>query len=127
MAHPNSAPAEGTIEQFAEGYFLTRNGLIWIQDLYLNSDEERLDWRASPIKAAKLAGLAPALVQTAGFDPLKDEGIAYATRLKEAGVTTELIDYPGMIHGFIRAIGVIDVAQTAIDDGVTALKYAFAT
>ncbi len=126
MAHPSSAPARGTIEQFAEGYFLTRNGLIWIQDLYLNSDEERLDWRASPIKAVKLTGVAPALVQTAGFDPLKDEGVAYAARLKEAGVTTELVDYPGMIHGFIRAIGVIDVAQTAIDDGVAALKYAFA-
>ncbi len=126
MAHPSTAPARGTIEQFAEGYFLTRNGLIWIQDLYLNSDEERSDWRVSPIKAVKMTGVAPALIQTAGFDPLKDEGVAYAVRLKKAGVTTELVDYPGMIHGFIRAIGTIDVAQTAIDDGVTALKYAFA-
>jgi len=127
MTHPNSAPARGTIEQFAKGYFLTRNALIWIQDLYLNSDEERLDWRASPIKAVNLVGVAPALVQTAGFDPLKDEGVAYARRLKNSGVVTELVDYPGMIHGFIRAIGLIDVAQTAIDDGVTALKYAFGT
>jgi acetyl esterase len=125
MTHPSSAPARGTIEQFAEGYFLTRNALIWIQGLYLNSDEERLDWRASPIKVANLRGVAPAFVQTAGFDPLKDEGIAYAVRLKEGGVMTELVDYPGMIHGFIRAIGQIDLAQTAIDDGVTALKYAF--
>ena len=125
MAHPSTAPARGTIEQFAEGYFLTRNGLIWLQNLYLNSDEERLDWRASPIKASKLIGVAPALIQTAGFDPLKDEGVAYAARLQEAGVTTELVDYPGMIHGFIRAIGLIDVAQKAINDGVTALKCAF--
>ena len=127
MAHPSNAPAKGTIEKFAKGYFLTRDALVWIQDLYLNSDEERMDWRASPIKVVNLAGVATAFVQTAGFDPLRDEGAAYAARLKEAGVTTELIDYPGMIHGFIRAIGVIDVAQTAIDDGVVALKYAFAS
>ena len=125
MTHPSNAPAGGTIEQFAENYFLTRNALIWIQNLYLNSDEERLDWRASPIKAENLTGVAPAFIQTAGFDPLKDEGIAYAARLKDAGVVTQLIDYPGMIHGFIRAIGMIEVAQTAIDDGVAALNYAF--
>ena len=64
-------------------------------------------------------------IQTAGFDPLKDEGVAYAQRLKDSGVKTKIIEYPGMIHGFIRAIGVIDVAQTAIDDGVSALNYAF--
>jgi acetyl esterase len=127
MTHPSNAPTKGTIEQFAEGYFLTRNALIWIQDLYLNSDEDRLDWRASPIKAINLTGVASTFIQTAGFDPLKDEGVAYAMRLNEAGVMTKLIDYPGMIHGFIRAIGLIDVAQTAIDDGVVALKDAFDT
>ena len=126
MSNPNNAPAGGTIERFADGYFLTREGLRWIQELYLNSDEERRDWRASPIKALDLAGVAPALVQTAGFDPLRDEGIAYGARLREAGVNTSLIDYPGMIHGFIRAIGVVDTAQTAIDDGVAALRVAFA-
>ena len=126
MTHPSNAPVEGTVEQFSKGYFLTRNALIWIQDMYLNSDKERMDWRASPIKALNLTGVAPALVQTAGFDPLKDEGVAYAMRLKEAGVATELIDYTGMVHGFIRAIGLIDVAQTAIDDGVVALKGVFA-
>jgi acetyl esterase len=125
MTHPSHASARGTIEQFAEGYFLTRNALIWIQDLYLNSDEERLDWRASPIKVKNLTGVAPAFVQTAGFDPLKDEGNAYAARLKEGGVMTDLVDYPGMIHGFIRSIGIIDMAQTAIDDGVVALRNAF--
>jgi acetyl esterase len=125
MTHPRNAPTGGTIEKFSEDYFLTRKALIWIQNQYLNSDKERLDWRASPIKAESLIGVAPAFVQTAGFDPLKDEGSAYAERLKEAGVMTGLVDYPGMIHGFIRAIGLIDVAQTAIDDGVEALKCAF--
>ena len=125
MSHPDSAPAGGSIDQFADGYFLTRDGLVWIQDQYLNSDADRMDWRASPIKAKTLSGVAPALVQTAGFDPLKDEGASYAARLKEAKVKTELINYPGMIHGFIRAIRLIDEAQTAIDDGVTALRDVF--
>ena len=125
MTHPSNAPAKGSIEQFAKGYFLTWDALVWIQDLYLNSNEDRLDWRASPIKVAALTGVAPALIQTAGFDPLRDEGVAYAARLNKSGVTTELINYPGMIHGFIRAIGMIDVALTAIDDGVIALKSAF--
>ena len=78
--------------------------------MYMNSNEERLDWLASPVKAVNLKGGAPAFIQTAGFDPLKDEGVAYAMGLKEAGVVTELIDYPGMIHGFIRPIGLIDGA-----------------
>jgi acetyl esterase len=125
MTHPSSAPTKGSIEQFSEGYFLTRKALIWIQELYLNSDEDRLDWRASPIKVENVKGVAPAFVQTAGFDPLKDEAIAYVERLKEGGVITELVDYPGMVHGFIRSIGLIDVAQMAIDDGVVALRDAF--
>jgi acetyl esterase len=126
MADPKLAADDSSIARFAEGYFLTRDGLIWIQDLYLESDEQRRDWRASPILASSLAGVAPALVQTAGFDPLNDEGKRYAERLKEAGVDVALIDYPGMIHGFIRAIGVVDVAQQAIDDGAAALRTAFA-
>ena len=127
MTHPRSAPPGGSINRFANDYFLTKHGLIWIQEQYLKSDEDRLDWRASPIKSLNLKGVAPAFIQTAGFDPLKDEGIAYALRLKEAGVKLEMIDYPGMIHGFIRGIGVLDVARMAIDDGVAASKSAFAT
>ena len=100
--------------------------MAWIQKLYLTSEDQKFDWRASPLRAPSVARVAPALVQTAGFDPLRDEGAAYAARLKEAGVAVELIDYPGMIHGFIRAIGAIDVAQQAVDDGVKALKSAFA-
>ena len=128
LIYPNTdmAAQGGSIDAFADGYFLTRDGLAWIQRLYLTSNDQRFDWRASPLRAPSLARVAPALVQTAGFEPLKDEGTAYAARLKEAGVAVELIDYPGMIHGFIRAIVVIDVAQQAIDDGVTALKTSFA-
>ena len=126
MAHPKNAPIGGTVDRFAHGYFLTRKGLIWIQNLYLNSDKDRSDWRASPIKAASLSGVSRAFIQTAGFDPLNDEGVAYAALLKESRVETELVDYPGMIHGFLRGLGIIDVAQTAIEDGVAALMRAFA-
>jgi acetyl esterase len=73
----------------------------------------------------ELSDLAPALIQTAGFDPLKDEADAYAARLTEAGVEVELIDYPGMIHGFMRAIGVVDVAQLAIDEAAVVFRKAF--
>ena len=86
---------------------------------------DRTDWRASPLHYQDLSGLTPALIQTAGFDPLKDEADAYAARLIEAGVETKLIDYPGMIHGFIRAIGVVDVAQLAIDEAAVAFSKAF--
>ena len=125
MTHPSHAPEGGSIERFADGYFLTRKGLMWIQDLYLNSEEDRLDWRASPIITRNLSHIATAFIQTAGFDPLMDEGVAYAERLRNSGVITNLVNYPGMIHGFIRGIGTIDVAQIAMNDGVAALRAAF--
>ena len=124
-ADTNHAPAGGTIERFAEGYLLTQKGIAWIQREYLNSDADRTDWRASPLQYQDLSGLAPALIQTAGFDPLKDEADAYAARLIEAGVEAKLIDYPGMIHGFMRAIGVVDVAQLAIDEAAVVFRKAF--
>ena len=124
-ANTKDAPAGGSIERFAEGYLLTREGIAWIQREYLNSDADRTDWRASPLRYKDLSGLAPAFIQTAGFDPLKDEADAYAARLTRANVKVELINYPGMIHGFMRAIGAVDVAQLAIDEAAVVLKRAF--
>jgi acetyl esterase len=111
---------------FSEGYFLTQPLMVWFQRLYLGADPAVDDWRASPLKAASLQGLPPALVQTAGFDPLKDEGKAYADRLVAEGVPAAHTDYSGMIHGFINLGGAIDMARTAIDEGVAALQAAFA-
>lgn len=108
-----------------EGYFLTADLMTWFQDHYLPSEAAKDDWRASPLRAQSLADLSPALVQTAGYDPLKDEGRAYADRLQAAGVNVTYTDYPGMIHGFINLGGAIDAAKTAISEGIKALNGAF--
>jgi acetyl esterase len=86
---------------FAEGYMLTRDGMRWFTSHYLKTPSDAQDWRVSPLRAASLAGLPPALVITAGFDPLRDEGAAYARRLTEAGGQVDYINYGGMIHGFM--------------------------
>ena len=86
---------------FAEGYMLTRDGMRWFTIHVPKSPSEAQDWRVSPLRAASLAGLPPALVITAGFDPLRDEGAAYAGRLTDAGVQVDYINYGGMIHGFM--------------------------
>lgn len=83
----------------ATGYLLTADTMLWFRHLYLGNHEAS-DWRASPLRAADLSGVAPALVVTCGFDPLRDEGVAYATRLVGAGVQTVHLDYPRQIHGF---------------------------
>ncbi|WP_169546278.1 alpha/beta hydrolase [Sneathiella aquimaris] len=110
---------------FADGYFLTNALMTWFQNHYLRRADDRSDWRASPLIADSLANLPPALIQTAGFDPLKDEGKAYADRMSAEGSKAAYTDYPGMIHGFINLGGAIDTAQVAIDEGVTYLQRAF--
>ncbi len=111
---------------FAEGYMLTRISIAWFTDNYLAGPADIADWRASPLRAASLAGAAPALVITAGFDPLRDEGKAYADPLAASGVPTRYICYNGMIHGFFGMTGKIDTARLAIDEAGGALAAAFA-
>jgi acetyl esterase len=89
---------------FAEGFILTKENMEWYEEQFLGSDGERSDPRVSPLLAQALGGVAPALVVTAGFDPLRDEGEAYARRLQEAGVRTLLRRYSGYVHGFIHAL-----------------------
>lgn len=76
--------------------------MAWFRDLYLTKPEDQKDWRAAPIHAADLAGLAPAYVLTAGYDPLRDEGKAYAEALKSAGNACTYACYDGQIHGFLN-------------------------
>ena len=98
-------------ERNAKGYMLTRASLHWFMDNYVPDHADRLDPRASPMLRPSLKGLAPALVISAEFDPLVDENEAYAKRLKEAGVPTDYVCFPGMIHPFFTLGGV--VADTA--------------
>ena len=99
---------------FAEGYLLTREGMRWFIAHYLTAEVEAGDWRASPNRARSLAELPPALIVTAGFDPLRDEGQAYAERLRDAGVRVDSVCYGGMIHGFLPMGRLIDTAGRAI-------------
>jgi acetyl esterase len=89
---------------FAEGFLLTKESMDWYEEQFLGPDGDRRDPRASPLLAADLSGVAPALVVTAGFDPLRDEGEAYAARLRAAGVRTILRRHPGYVHGFIHVL-----------------------
>ena len=111
----------------AEGYGLTRDGMKWFWDHYLENLEDARDPRAAPLRAPDLRGLPPALVVTAEYDPLRDEAERYAARLREAGVPTELVRYAGMNHGFFFWPGVVDVAGTALDAASAWLRRAFAT
>jgi acetyl esterase len=109
---------------FAEGYMLTRESMRWFTNHYLKSPIEARDWRASPIHAASLAGLPPALVVTAGYDPLRDEGAAYAARLTEAGVRVDYVCYGGMIHGFMPMGRLIDTGNRALSHVAATLRQA---
>jgi acetyl esterase len=97
------------------GYMLTRKALHWFMDNYIPDHNDRLDPRASPMLRESLKGLPPALVISAEFDPLVDENEAYAKKLSEAGVPTEYVCFPGMIHPFFTLGGVIEDAAKAED------------
>ena len=108
------------------GVPLTSATMKWFIDHYMRGPEDMIDWRASPIRAASVAGTAPALVLTAAADPLRDEGIAYAARLEREGVRTTAIHLTDQIHGFLSMGKVIRAADTAIDMMAAALRRAFA-
>ncbi len=108
-----------------EGYLLTREGIEFFRGCYLPDKKHWADWRASPLLAASHAGLPPAFVITAGYDPLRDEGREYAERLAKAGVEVAYREYSDMVHGFLLFGGVLDTANTAVADCCAALRGAF--
>ncbi len=111
---------------FADGYLLTRENIHWFVGHYLRGRDDVADWRASPGRAESLRGLPPALVVTAGFDPLRDEGLAYATRLGEGGARVDYVCYGGMLHGFFGMGRVLDTANRAIAHAGASLRQALA-
>ena len=111
---------------FGEGYMLTSKTIDWFLANYLNDEREKRDPRGSPLFAADLRGLPPAFVLTAGFDPLRDEGRAYADKLREAGVQVEYTCVEGALHGFFSCGGVFQHAARAVDRAAQALRSAFA-
>ena len=114
-------------QQFLEdGYILSKKDMVWFWGHYLNSDKDEENPYASPAEAGSLRGLPPALVVTAGFDPLRDEGETYAARLQEAGVKAECIRYEGVTHGFVLMGAMLDEGRKSIADMGAALKAALA-
>src|SRR5262249_23998450 len=94
----------------ADGYFLSRGVMEWFAGHYLDSKADGADWRVSPLRARTLTGVASAVVCTAWFDPLRDEGIAYANALSAAGVSTAHHPGHGLIHGYF---GLAEASDTA--------------
>jgi acetyl esterase len=114
-------------EKYARGYgLLTRAAMVWFRRHYLRSSADAVDWRASPLRATSLSGVAPAVVVTAECDVLHDDGESYAAALHRAGVPVEYREYAGMIHAFFGMVPVVDDAMTAQRQVWAAFKRAFA-
>ena len=114
-----------SLERHAQQLPLTRAGMQWFVGHYLRNDADKLDWRASPLMAASLASLPPALIITAGFDPLCNEGEAYAEALRKAKVAVELARFEGQIHGFLNMGRIIADAGRAVATVAAALRGSF--
>ena len=115
LAYPvvDQAGDTDSLERFASGYTLTRDMLRWYQKQYLRGESDRADWRASPLLAPDHSRLPHAYILTAGFDPLLDEGKAYADRLMQAGVPVVYECFEGMVHGFLPMGGALAAARHA--------------
>lgn len=107
-------------EHFADGFFLTEAERRWYDAHYMSGEAERSDWRHSPLLAPDLSGLPPAVVVTAAFDPLRDEGEAYARALESAGNRVTLQRVAGQVHGFINMIAFSPSARSAYERAVRA-------
>ncbi len=120
------AGATPSREKFADGYFLTRETMNWFRNHYLGQRFDPSDERISPLLSPPPKGLAPALVITAGFDPLLDEGREYAETLKAAGVPVDYVEYADQIHGFFSFTAFSSAAEEAIASAARATAKALA-
>ncbi|WP_462411763.1 alpha/beta hydrolase [Neobacillus sp. Marseille-QA0830] len=114
-----------SMQENSEGYFLEKGTMEWFRDCYLNSEADKQNPLASPMLFDDFKGLPSALVITAEYDPLRDEGEAYAEKLADSGVEVETVRYDGTIHGFVSMAAVLDVGKAALEKAGTALRKEF--
>ena len=123
----DSSQESGSRKSFAEGYFLSKGLMDWFWKAYVPAGTDLSDLRLSPLLAKDFTGLPPAFVLTAGYDPLRDEGRAYANRLIDAGVKTTYVNYPGTIHGFFSLTRFLQQGIKANDEAAGVLAAFFGT
>jgi acetyl esterase len=119
--------SEASMQTLSAGYGLTAGDMQLFWELYLKSPEDAAKPYASPLRETNLQGVAPALIITAEYDPLVDEGERYAAQLRDAGVPARTVRYPGMIHGFMSYLGRVDAARAAVAECADALSFAMGT
>jgi acetyl esterase len=129
LVYPNTDQlADDESMRAADDPFLfNRHSVAWYRQHYLASPGDAASPLASPLRAESLAGLPPALVITAEYDPLRDQGEAYARRLADDGVQVELSRFPGMAHGFFTMAGTVDASRAAIAQAASQLRAWFGT
>jgi acetyl esterase len=110
--------------ELADGHVIPRDRIAWYTEQYLRRESDKTDLRASPLRAPRLAGQPPTLIVTAGFDPLRDEGEAYARALRDASVRVDYVCYGGMIHGFMPMGRLIDTGNRAVSHMAASLRQA---
>jgi acetyl esterase len=108
---------------FASGFFLTKRDIVWFREHYLDGAQvDAADPRVSPLLAADFSGLPPALVLTAGFDPLRDEGRQYAAAMRDAGVTVDYREFGSLVHGFANFFPLGGGSTAAMTAAISALR-----
>lgn len=112
-------------QEYSTGYLLEKDSIEWYKKQYIPKDYDLMDPRLSPLFANDFSSLPPALIITAEYDPMRDEGETYAQKLKSAGVPTTLKRYQGMVHGFFQMEGLLDDARLAINTVGETLKTHF--
>ncbi len=124
----DSSRESGSRKAFTEGYFLSGALMTWFWEAYVpDEDTDLADLRLSPLLAKDFSGLPPAFVLTAGYDPLRDEGRAYADRLIDAGIKTTYVNYPGTIHGFFSLTRFLKQGLKANDEAAGVMAAFFGT
>jgi acetyl esterase len=127
----DAAMDTASYDEFAEGYYLTRKAMEWFWDAYTTDPDERAEITASPNQASaeQLAGLPPTLLLVDEVDPLRDEGEAYAAKLREAGVRVTTVRYDGVVHDFmlLNAMSEANATRAAIAQATAFLRQAFGT